>query len=439
VFVKGLGLFYGWMLDCKVRKQPMRFLRLWKRIVFQESFFWRTYHFGFPFNSMKTSWLTIALLAFTVKVAQGQDSQPAASTSRGTIQAQDTTYAVVDRGANHRVWQKTTYETLPDGKQIPHIHKYTELATGMHYKNAKGQWVESKEEIEAFSSGAIARQGQYQVIFANNLNSTGAIDMQTPDGKRLRSNVLGLGYYDKSTGNSVLIAQVQDSEGELIFTNQVLYPNAFNGLKADVRYTYKRGRFEQDVILREQPPTPESYGLNSATTELEMITEFINPPEPTAVHRGHGKINDKDINWGIMHIGHGSAFDLSETKKRHSETPVTKEYGIIQNRNILLEKVPVKRIQSELKGLPVQAEAIGRLKMVASKELALPSPRVAGAGFSPIRMATARPSEKGYLLDYVALDSSMTDYTFNGNTTYYVSGEFNLSGTTTIEGGAVIK
>ena len=34
--------------------------------------------------------------------------------------------------------------------------------------------------LQAFPGGAVARQGQHQVIFANNLNSRGAIDMQTP-------------------------------------------------------------------------------------------------------------------------------------------------------------------------------------------------------------------------------------------------------------------
>ncbi|MGA2891106.1 MAG: hypothetical protein ABSE51_24075, partial [Terracidiphilus sp.] len=128
-------------------------------------------------------------------------------------------------------------------------------------------------------SCAISQFGQYQVIFANDINSAGAIDIQTPDGKRLRSNILGLAYYDTSTGNSVMIAQVQSSQGELISSNQILFPDAFSGVNADVRYTYKKGAFEQDVILREQPPTPESLGLNSETTEIEVLTAIINPPE----------------------------------------------------------------------------------------------------------------------------------------------------------------
>lgn len=44
----------------------------------------------------------------------------------------------------------------------------------------------------------------------------GPIDMLTPDGKRLTSNILGLGYYDSSTGQAVLVAQIKDSYGQLI-------------------------------------------------------------------------------------------------------------------------------------------------------------------------------------------------------------------------------
>jgi hypothetical protein len=165
-------------------------------------------------------------------------SRSASSVNPGQTASSDTPYAVTERGANYRILQKSTIENGTN-----RVHRYTELAAGLHYKNAQGQWVESKEEIEVYAKGAIARQGPYQVIFASNLNTAGSIDMQTPDGKRLRSSILGLAYHDSATGNSVLIAQIQDSAGELIASNQVLYPDAFEGVSADVRYTYRKGRF----------------------------------------------------------------------------------------------------------------------------------------------------------------------------------------------------
>ena len=186
---------------------------------------------------MKTS-LNLTFLALTLVGAQAQPVAGTQTTQTGANQSKlpaPTAYAVVARAANSRVWERTVYELGPNGQAIPRKHRYTELASGLNFWS-NGQWMESQELIQTYVSGAIAKQGQYQVIFANNLNSASAIDQQTPDGKRLRSNIIGLAYYDWSSGQSVVIAQIQDSQGELIAANQVLYPNAFAGVKADVRY-----------------------------------------------------------------------------------------------------------------------------------------------------------------------------------------------------------
>jgi len=72
---------------------------------------------------------------------------------------------IVDRGANYRTWQRVIDETLPNGTVIQRSSSYIEMAVGMHFIR-DGQWMESKEEIELFKDGAIARQGAHQVIFA---------------------------------------------------------------------------------------------------------------------------------------------------------------------------------------------------------------------------------------------------------------------------------
>ena len=193
---------------------------------------------------MKTTYLVAVLLISSLAGAQAQvPATSAKPTVKPTVLPAPTLYNVVKRDANSRIWERTIYEKAPNGMNVPKKHRLVELATGMNYYNSSGQWVESKEEIELTPKGAIARQGQYQVKFASNLNSAGAIDQQTADGKRLRSNVLGLAYYDTATGKSALIAQVQDSQGQLVSANQVLYRNAFEGMNADVRYIYKKGSF----------------------------------------------------------------------------------------------------------------------------------------------------------------------------------------------------
>jgi len=367
---------------------------------------------------MKTSIITVALLA------------------SGMLTIQASQFQVVERGADYNVLQKTTYEGGTN-----HVHRVIELATGMHYLS-NGQWIESREEIEAFPRGAIARQGPYQVIFANNLNSAGAIDLQTPDGKRLRSNILGLAYEDSSTGKSVLIAKIQNSQGELISANQVLYPDAFDGVvKADVRYTYRKGGFEQDVILREQPPTPESFGLNPQTTEIEVLTEFINPPlAKIAKHKlKNNSMPDDDVNWGVVRIGRGSAFDLGEPRNSPSRAPVRRQYISAQGRNILVEGVPVQRINANLAKLPLQSRAATKLPMLASKTPVLPNTPLMQAEQKPMKLASASPSNKGFVLDYVLVDTDPGDFTFQADTTYYIANGIDFSGNLTFEGGTVIK
>jgi hypothetical protein len=380
---------------------------------------------------MKTATLILAALVSAVPLtwAAGVNTTPVPA---------DTAYQVVERGANHQVWRKESYERLPNGKIVTHPHQYTELASGLNYLN-NGRWTPTKERIEVYPGGAVARQGQHQVIFANNLNSYGAIDMQTPDGKRLRSNVLGLMYYDTATGEAVLIARLQDSEGKVVTDNQVLYPNAFEGLNADVRYTYTKSGLEQDVIVKENPASPEAYNMNPDTTELEVFTEFIDPPAARIRDMkkdGASLEADQEVCWGSVSLGRGKAFNLGT---QESQTAVIKRYVTIQGRNYLLEKVPVKAIESALSKLPEQASNAKRLPMLASKNLQLPSAPKAAEEVKAMKLALGEMSDKGYVLDYVTVNASLTNYTFQGDTTYYVSGSLGIYGTTTIEGGTVLK
>jgi len=387
---------------------------------------------------MKISNLIIGLLCFSVMYSQAQNASGSASANQPTLPAA-TEYRVVDIGANHRVWQRETYEAGPNGQIMTHIHTYHELASGMNYKDASGQWQESQELIEAFPNGAVARKGAYQVIFADNLNSAGSIDMQTTDGKRLRSNILGLMYVDTSTGDAVLIGGVQDSAGELISSNQVLYPNAFNGVKADVQYTYKRGSFEQDVILLEQLPLPDAFGMNPDTTELEVMTEFIDPPDAgvqDTTSSEPGLEPDENINWGATLLGHGKAFNLDGAD---SPAPVSKRYLNLNGRHFLLEKVMLRDIAPSLSKLPEQSSNQHPLPGLASKNPVLPMTPPMQTASRPLRMASTTPPNQGYVLDYVSLNPAYTNYVFQRDTTYYLSGTLTLSGTNTFEGGTVIK
>ena len=189
-------------------------------------------------------------------------------------------------------------------------NSYTELASGMYYLDG-GQWLESMELIESVPGGAVARHGQTQVLFANNLATAGAVDLQTSDGKHLTSHVTGLSYFDSASGTNILIASVKDCQGKILPPNQVIYEDAFDGFKASVRYTYTRGSFEQDIILLESPALPEAYGLDPATTRLVVMTEFLNPPQPAVQESvikdpAGAPLQDDTLDFGALHIGPGT-------------------------------------------------------------------------------------------------------------------------------------
>ena len=111
-------------------------------------------------------------------------------------------HVIAERGAHHRTWQRERLVTLPDGRTVNRPTGYTELATGLHYFE-NGAWRETREEIVITPSGAAAMQGPHRVQFTGNLNTHGAITLTAPDGKTLRSHVLGLAYTDTTTGESI--------------------------------------------------------------------------------------------------------------------------------------------------------------------------------------------------------------------------------------------
>lgn len=375
---------------------------------------------------------------------------------------------IVERGAHHRVWQRTTERLRHDGKVIKQFSSYVEVGMGLHYQadpsDPNSPWLDSREVIELFQDGAIARQGQHRVIFSPQINSAGAIDLMTVDGKRFRSHVLGLAYTDAATGNAAMIAEIKDSTGVLVAPNQIIYPDAFTDVKADVRFTYTTAGFEQDIILQEEPPSPAAYGLNPATTRLEVYTEFIEPPVPskelivlkeesnpvTRAAMFEPDLVDERLNFGAMLIGSGHAFPVADGAQPLPDdaVPTAKSWEQREGRNLLIEKVEYSSIQPHLLQLP-KAAALNRPGQAVAKARAgnggaktllaqFRAPPVRAKGSSPpIRMASVPRREKGLVLDYLFLNTS-SNFTFKSDTTYLVY-QATLTGTTVIEGGTVVK
>jgi hypothetical protein len=395
------------------------------------------------------------------------------------------------------VWQKTVTERDAEGVERQIVHRYTELADGLHYWDKDQQdWLESKEEIEIVNGVGLALRGQQRVIFSANVNDPqGAIDLSAGDGGdavRLRSSILALIYFDAASGKSVTIATAKDTAGEVIPPNQVIYRDAFDHLQADVLYTYRRTGLEQDVILREQPADPDALGLLREATRLEVLTEFFEAPQPQKRQTILDRVDDpalraamaapdwidEELDFGPFRIAQGRAFLLGAGPEADEAVVVGKEWFTTPDqRTLLSESVDFLSLLPQLEQLPVPGDKPGaglrrradtqvakatqpvplsrRLKetmleanaaaRVAERRARSLPRRLVASTAPPVRgeivLAKAPKTQTpGLVLDYTTLNGTYNDYLFKGDTTYFVSGQVTLGGAkTTFEGGTVVK
>lgn len=373
----------------------------------------------------------------------------------GVVESRPGIYTVTDLDANSRTWERTEFETNADGTivQLPHRHKYVELSSGMHYRQMDtngqpiGPWLESKELIELQPDGsAAAVQGNYQVRFPPDL-SEGAIELDGAEGQHLKSRPVGLSYFDGT--NSVMFSIITNSIGQILPSgNQCIWTNCFSdGVVADVLTTYRKGRFECDLVIRSQLPAPQAFGL-SDNARLELLTEWFDTPDPVetpaAVDPQSG-LQDTTLQWGSLVMGLGRAFVIgnSETNPSPNLTVFKSFTHLDGNRSFLIEEMPYANIQPQLQTLPEFAgvapsgTAKSFLGKVSPVRL-LPPVRIAQARTNSVRFAQSDYSRKpGVVWDWSTL-SSASALNLQGDSTYYVNGEVDVT-TLTIEGGCCVK
>src|SRR5687767_9730127 len=281
---------------------------------------------------------------------------------------------ITERGPHHAVYSRLSQYVNSYGEVVTRSNGWVTLATGLHYER-NGAWIESKEEIEVLPSGyAVARQGQVRIIWAGNANTAGAVDLYSSlDDKRFRSHVLGLAYTDKF-GRSVMFAVLKpQADGVAIGNNQVLYPDCFDpadGVVASLRYTYTLAGFEQDVIIHNQLPPPEEFGLDPNTTRLELYTEFIEFPEATkqtiVLNRDTSPLRDQMVepdltddvlDFGALRVGTGNAFPTDDPE---NTLQTGKSWEMRDGRRLMIEKLDYASLIPFLEKLPPQQAKMGR-------------------------------------------------------------------------------
>ena len=120
----------------------------------------------------------------------------------------------------------------------------------------------------------------------------------------------------------------------------------------------------------------------------------------------------------------------------------------MDGRTFLIETVPVLDLADDLNALPLTASVrkpAGRNQMAdirsPSSARHFPPARKFAADTNQILLASLDlKKEPGVVLDYyTTISTDQTDFTFRGDTTYYLNGTVYLSGTNILEGGTVIK
>jgi uncharacterized delta-60 repeat protein len=344
---------------------------------------------------------------------------------------------VIERGTHYRVIE-TSRSEIKNGKRRDTKGLYTELANGMHYFE-DGEWKESEESIELRPDGAAATQGFYKAFFSGNLLDEGVVELQLPGNRQQRFNVLGLTLQNAITGQEVVLATVKDCVGEVVGNNQVLYKDAFDGIEGDIRYTYLKGRFEQDVILHEDPILPQ--GFDPLSTLLRVVTEFSGPePKQTEVKRkalGPGRdLIDSLLDFGEMVMIQGRAFSLDPLGKRdESETGVYKSWKAEKDRKLLYETVEYNDLKVLFQQLPKQRKPKARAGIEELNRRA--KPPESGQLMRKRQVALRDTDLKAVVIDFITVASGSMN--FSADQTYKVAGQFSINAGSVISGGAIIK
>ena len=378
--------------------------------------------------------------------------------------ASEPPYTVTDVGANYRVWQRTVQLTnSATGEVTQQVQEYTELDAGMNYwttnsAQAQGGWAESQDLIEITPIGAQAVHGQMKAVISGDVTSPGAITLTTASGQVFQSRPLGLYYADPSSGKVAQVALVQPGPGLLYAPNVLVFTNAFSGLNADLILVWARNGFEQNVLLKQSPPTPESFGLSSASCRLQMWTAMDQCPEPVEDRPallGSG-LWDHILIFPDCWFPVGSAYEFGSaplpnageaatvrpvSPSDNSAFPTAKSLVTIADQKVLIEEINYSDLLTAFKALghaslpPSNPNAVE----FAARGQLVPAPP-ARRQDRPILLAAGPYHARGIVLDYIQLSGSTNSYTFTSGTTYYIPVSYYQGpGTATFQNNTCLK
>ncbi|MCL4789334.1 MAG: hypothetical protein KJ070_21485 [Verrucomicrobia bacterium] len=364
----------------------------------------------------------------------------------------------VSRAAHETVWQRVE-EPSRFGLSRERVSAYVELATGLNFFDETTQaWQPNREEWEVYPDAIVARAGQHKVILATNLNLAGAVDVLTPDGMRLISSPVSLGFYDPVDGKQVVIAEVKDCAAERgAVPNEVVFRNCFDRIRGSIRFLYTKAGVHQHVVLEQKLELPEDFSDNSrlecytvfdaATPWPQMTTRVLRREKDPLVRAQmvEPDFMDSEIAFGGgMGMRTGKAFSWGDETEARS-IRVGKQFLEIEGSPVLVEAVEFKQLEPLLarlastEGSKTDGLAINTSRQIKRAQQQARLPREHYRAFdkvNEIQLASNPLSQPAVVIDYELLTSGTA--TLTGSTTWYVSGLVNVTNLQ-IEGTAVVK
>ncbi len=391
------------------------------------------------------------------------------------------------RTASQTRWQSVTLLSNTVTSKVSYrTNSFVELGAGLNVTNSAGQFISANPSFTITPTGAEAQGTAHKVVVPGDIGTGAGVKVTTPGGEELVFQPLAIDYFDPVDGQGVLLDVVTNAVGWLVASNEIVFSNCFTHIKASIRLKNTRAGLESDLILHESPPEPSEFGLSSSA-RLEMLTEQLAGPVPVprtsllyeerdpvkAATMLEPNLTDTELTYGQMKMGAGRAFVTPNTTNlppSARSSRVAKSFLNFENRKIIIEAVEHRRVRPALLLLPpatngspqaslsplMKAERLAkntrRLPALSApgevreamlrnrKAQPVQQARIAAPNDSTVQLASAATPAPAFVLDYYLVGIyGETDFTFRSDETYWVSCPIALSGTTTVEGGTVIK
>ena len=155
----------------------------------------------------------------------------------------------------------------------------------------------------------------------------------------------------------------------------------------------------------------------------------------------NGNVVDSEIlDFGDMKMAMGQAFYVNSQGTAVPAGIVNKQWVLVNNVRYLIESIAYSSISNQLQEMQHTSNikpGRGSVRRMAFLD-SIPSRSGAAKNQKPMKLAKAEPTRPRLVMDYVLLSSS-TNLILQGDKTFFVTGLVNVTGTTTIEGGTVVK